>query len=375
MAFDQQELDRRTVLGLLSAGALQAAAQRNGGFAFPKGAIIRTVLKDIPPAELKGMTLFHEHITDNVDDVQLEMLAAAKELGVGCIVNAKSERPINAANIRTISGRANMHIVSCTGLYMEYAYPPDFAAKSEDQLADEFAEEARRERHGAFGEIGQSPNTRELPPAERKLFRAVGKAHLKANLPIFTHNPYGTGPNVPREAGLMQLDAFESVGVKPERVAIGHTCCLDDPKAEILKQIAKRGAFVGFDRMADFHPAPRPGQPEPRNGRVHDIPDEQRVREVLELLNAGYEKNLMLADDSTIQPLRVSEEVTMLMKEHWLSDADASKIKMTMFRSMGLGRAVSQFVPKLRKAGVKEKTLHTILYDNPRRFLAFEPKS
>jgi predicted metal-dependent phosphotriesterase family hydrolase len=41
---------------------------------------------------------------------------------------------------------------------------------------------------------------------------------------------------------------------------------------------------------------------------------------------------------------------------------------------MGLGRTVARFVPKLRKAGVKEKTLHTILYDNPRRFLAFEPK-
>ena len=177
-------LDRRTLFGLLGAGVLQAAAQRNDRLTFPAGAVIRTVLKDLPPAELTGATLFHEHINDTVDDVQLEMLAAAKELGVGCIVNAKSERPINAANIRTISTRANIHIVSCAGYYMEYAYPPALAGKSEDQIADEFTEEARRERHGAFGEIGQSPNTRELPPAERKLFRAVGKAHLKTNLPI-----------------------------------------------------------------------------------------------------------------------------------------------------------------------------------------------
>jgi Phosphotriesterase family len=54
---------------------------------------------------------------------------------------------------------------------------------------------------------------------------------------------------VPKDAGLRQLDVFESVGVKPQRVAIGHTCCLDDPTADIIKQIAKRGAFVGFDRV------------------------------------------------------------------------------------------------------------------------------
>jgi phosphotriesterase-related protein len=86
---------------------------------------------------------------------------------------------------------------------------------------------------------------------ERKVFRAVAKAHLRTNLPIFTHNAYGTGANVPRDAGLRQLDLFESAGVNPQRVAIGHMCCVDDPKSEIIKQIAKRGAFVGFDRVTD----------------------------------------------------------------------------------------------------------------------------
>jgi predicted metal-dependent phosphotriesterase family hydrolase len=33
------------------------------------------------------------------------------------------------------------------------------------------------------------------------------------------------------------------------------------------------------------------------------------------------------------------------------------------------------FLPKLREAGVSEETLHGILVDNPRRFLAFVPKN
>ena len=57
-------------------------------------------------------------------------------------------------------------------------------------------------------------------------------------LPIFTHNAYGTGPSVKLDAGLAQLDVLESVGVKPQNVVIGHTCCLDDPTAGVIKQIA-----------------------------------------------------------------------------------------------------------------------------------------
>jgi phosphotriesterase-related protein len=41
---------------------------------------------------------------------------------------------------------------------------------------------------------------------------------------------------------------------------------------------------------------------------------------------------------------------------------------------MGYAKTVTVFVPKLREAGVKEDTLHGILVDNPRRFLAFVPE-
>jgi phosphotriesterase-related protein len=176
----------------------------------------------------------------------------------------------------------------------------------------------------AFGEIGQSNNTSELTPQEHKVFRAVGKAHLRTNLPIFTHNAYGTGPNVPKNAGLLQLDVLESVGVKPQHIAIGHMDSLDDPTAEIIKQIAKRGAFVGFDRVT----SPRPS-------------DDQRVTEVLALLEAGHADKLLLSSD----------------------------------KRRGFVATPTVFVPKLRAAGVNDDVLHTILVDNPRRFLAIVPKT
>ena len=37
------------------------------------------------------------------------------------------------------------------------------------------------------------------------------------------------------------------------------------------------------------------------------------------------------------------------------------------------GKTVTVFMPLLQKAGVKDETLHSILVDNPKRFLAFVP--
>jgi predicted metal-dependent phosphotriesterase family hydrolase len=37
-------------------------------------------------------------------------------------------------------------------------------------------------------------------------------------------------------------------------------------------------------------------------------------------------------------------------------------------------RTTSVFLPQLREAGVKDQTIHAILVDNSRRFLAFVPK-
>jgi predicted metal-dependent phosphotriesterase family hydrolase len=42
---------------------------------------------------------------------------------------------------------------------------------------------------------------------------------------------------------------------------------------------------------------------------------------------------------------------------------------------LGFSTVLMQFVPKLRLAGVKEETIRKVLVDNPRRFLAFVPKS
>jgi phosphotriesterase-related protein len=312
---------------------------------FPQGATIRTVLKDVSPDSITKATLFHEHLSFEWARVApqsnrsgpakdaapvLEQLDIAANEGVGCIVDAgTTDVGRDTDLLKQIASRTSVHVVACGGLYMERTYPQDVVMKSEDQIADDLARDASANRYGAFGEIGETPNAA-MSAAERKVFRAVGKAHLRTRLPIFTHNAYGTGPNVPRDAGLRQLDAFESVGVGPERVAIGHSCCLDDPSADVIKQIAKRGAYVGFDRVT---------------GGL--VPDDKKVAMILAFLEAGYLDRLLLSSDY-----------------NFTARSEARP---------GYGITLTVFAPKLRKAGVTDEMLRTITIDNPRRFLAFVP--
>ena len=335
-------LTRREAIGALAISAYSAPA--------PKP-IIRTVLKDVPPESLSGgATLFHEHLSlapdfmprwmalfrhqnppapsdtpDVMHDLALmtaEMQAAAQD-GVACIVDGgHADMGRDLEFLKQLSAKSGLPIVAGCGYYTQPFYPPEIATWTEDQIAQELIHQAKTQRVGVFGEIGSWD---EITETERKVFRAVGKAHVATNLPIFTH----TG--IPGKSALEQLDLLEGAGVKPQRVVIGHLGNMVDPRLEVHKAICKRGAFIGFDRQGG------PG-------------DARQVPMVTALIEAGYADNLMFASDLSTP----------------------SQFKHN--NGPGYGKTLTVWVPKLREAGVKEETLHGILVDNPRRFLAFVPK-
>jgi len=348
-------LTRREALGLLGLGAAAAV--------FPKGAIIRTVLKDCAPEELAGgATLFHEHMSLAADfmprwmqfaretragnavrsgqpaapppaappgyfmqDVGLmaDEMSAAKTDGIACIVDGgHPDMGRDIDFLRQISRRSGLPIVAGAGFYAQPFYPKEISTWSEQEILDALLKQVDTEPAGAFGEIGSWD---EITGDERKVFRAVGRAHVQTNLPIFTH----TG--IPGKSAMEQLDLLESVGVDPRHVAIGHLGNLVDPEVKVQKAICKRGAFVGFDRQGG------PG-------------DAQQVPMVMALLEAGYADNLMFS-------------------------ADLSNVAQTKHGGgPGYAKALTVFVPKLKAAGAGEQVLHGIMVDNPRRFLAFVPK-
>ena len=357
-------LSRRDAISLLGVGAGVGLASRlgfaqNAGTppAFERGAVIRTLLKDVAPATIDGPVLFHEHLSirypltkamaeaqgrpvpatfsDDVDLMIAETKAAAAD-GVRCIVDGghpDMDRDLDA--LKRIANDSGVLIVASGGFYMQRNYPADIATKTADQIADQLVLDAKTQRLGAFGEIGQQGGT--LTDDERKVFTAVAKAQARTGLPVFTHNAYSgvlvVNPPVPMDTALKQLDLLEAAGADPRHVAIGHVCCIADTTAAIPKQLAKRGVFVGFDRVT-----------------IPIVPDAQKVSTILAFLEAGYADQLLLSSDfSTGRALKRNG-------------------------GPGIAQTATVFGPMLLKAGVDEATLRRVLVDNPRRFLAHVPK-
>jgi phosphotriesterase-related protein len=239
--------------------------------------------------------------------------------------------------VKRIAERSPVHLVFAGSRFQDSGfakYPPEIATVSESQLVDELVADATRQRWGAMGEIGSSLQTQ---PDERKVLRAIGRTHVQTGLPIFTHVPHEGCPS----CALEQLEIFESVGVDPRHVCIGHLATIQikqDPTMETHVKIAKRGAFVDFGPVGH------------QMARSH-IPEAEKAKRFLKLVEAGIEDQLLLTSD-------------MGNPDHYQANW-----------GHGYSSVLSQFVPKLRRAGVKETTIRKVLVDNPRRFLAFVPKS
>ncbi len=307
----------------------------------PTGRVVRTMLRDLPPDGLgAGMALMHEHITvlmrpetapDPVKLLTDEVTASGRD-GVSCIVDAAigKRSPDALRSLREVAVKSGVHIVVAGGYYMA-PYPPEVAGKSESELVDDMVRDAAQERWGALGEIGTS---HELQPDERRMLRVVSQVHARTGLPIFTH----TDHQGCRQCALDQFAIFESQGVDPAAVCIGHMSdIIDDPTAEAHKTIAKKGAFVGIDTVGhQMLMGPK-------------ATDAMKVKTVLTLLEAGYGDRILLSSDFAHQ---------QCLKSTW---------------GAGYSTVLGVFLPKLRYAGVDEHTLHKITVENPRRFLAFAP--
>jgi len=356
------DITRREALTLLGASAVTLLAPGSmRAMTQVGGRVVRTVLADLLPSALRGgTTLFHEHLSHSPDwnarmaarpsqagaapfvprrdpivgcaldawdgcdnlDFMVEELVRAKRDGVLCIVDG-SQADRNVAFLTEMSRRSGVSIVASGGYYLDEMYPPELRTLSESQIAQLLIGDATAHAIGAFGEIGSS---HEITATERKVFRAVGIAHRATDLPIFTHTDNGA-------AAEEQLDILESAGVAPGRVAIGHLGSVASPDVTVHRAICARGAYVGFDRQG---------------GRR----DEMNVGMVLELIEAGFADNILISADFGVNQW-----------PNWQQNGGP-----------GVSRALTVFVPLLRRAGVPEETLIGILEDNPLRFLACSPR-
>jgi phosphotriesterase-related protein len=331
-------MTRRDLIALFAAAALPLRPQT----AKP---IIRTILRDVSPGEIDGPILIHEHLSlggtdwgierpaskwyDDVDLVADEV-AACRPSGVRCIVDTGTSdlgRKIGA--LRAIATRSNMHIVASGGLHAKSDYPPDTVRRTADQIADDFFRLAVAERWGAIGEMGTGTDA-PMDAEERKALTAAARLHHRTGLPIITHTSDGCA-----RCALDQVDLFASADVSLDRVVIGHLNDIKENPTVVPMAIAKRGAYAAFDHC----------------GKPDDPRADEYVTTILALLDAGLAERVLLSSDF------------------------ASPKYLRKNGGPGIDMTITNFVPRLRRAGVTDAMLRTILVENPRRVLSFVPRA
>ncbi len=169
-----------------------------------------------------------------------------------------------------------------------------------------------------------------LTSGVERVLRAVAQAHLATATPITVHTHPAS------HQGLAVERVFAEEGVDPCRVVLGHSG--DSGDADHLSHLAEVGFWLGMDRF----------------GINVEIPFEARCDIVIEMCRRGFAERMMLSHDNACYLDWIDPNVRAFM---------------TDWNYLHIGNDV---LPYLRKHGVSEEQITTMLVDNPRRY--FEGK-
>ncbi|HWB12864.1 MAG TPA: hypothetical protein VG826_26800 [Pirellulales bacterium] len=240
--------------------------------------------------------------------------------------------PGQLAEIARASG---LNIVAGTGFYVARSHPDWVARAPVEQLADFMLQEVligidnTPVRAGIIGEIGtSSPMTAD----EVKVLRAAAIVQRQTGLAVNVHLPifHREGHNV--------LDLLDKAGADLGRVVLSH---LDESMdADYIRSLAGRGAMVELDTFGSEFSFDESGEHEPS--------DWERIRLLLELLDAGLADRLLLSHDV------------------------CNKIHLLRYGGYGYAHLLRTIVPRLKARGIDNPTIDRILIKNPARMLSGE---
>jgi len=324
--------NRREFLILATAAGMATTAS-----ARPMG-VVQTVQGPLDSARL-GFTLTHEHICVSSPNLRedrpgsiakaVDKLKEARDAGIDSIIDVSTfdvGRDIRFGE--EISRKSGMQIVACTGRHL-FA-PESSQARSVEELTEFFIGEIERgidDTDIKAGVIKVATRADEVTPSEEKALRAAARACKATGVPIETHT------HSRRRGGERQVEIFEAEGVRPPRIALGHSDDTDD--MEYLIGLAKRGYTLGMDHL--FRGA--------AEGAM--VPWQRRADAIKKLVDQGFGDRIFLSND-------------------WVyGDAERAQENPD-----GLLFNTRKTIPYLKSIGVSAKAIHAITTGNPGRFWA-----
>jgi phosphotriesterase-related protein len=306
-------------------------------------------------AEQLGVTLMHEHIFV----LDLEVLSnypeewGAEERRIADAVTRLNE--LKACGVDTIvdltviglgrsieriarvASQTELNIIVATGIYTYRDLPFYFKQRGPgtpwggpELMIDMFLRDIRQGiAHTSVkaGILKCATDRYGVTPDIERVLRAIAAAHRASGIPISTHT------HARKRVGLDQQRIFREEGVDLSRVVIGH--CGDTSELDYLEELMRNGSYIGMDRF----------------GIDTILSFEERVDTVARLCGKGYAGQMVLSHDAACY-------------NHWLPEAEVPK----MLPRWHYKHIHNDVIPALRRAGVTDDQLDTMLTNNPRRF-------
>lgn len=287
------------------------------------------------PVSAELAWLLHDHPYESADNCRLDAPAAmADDLAGFAAIGGRTVLDLTPPGIGRDPGRlvqlsqdTGVQVVMGSGWYLEPTHPPHLTTASVDDLVAELTSEfqpVRDLRPGVIGEIGISPA---FTGRERKALRAAALVQREVRVPLFVHLPGWL-----RRAHEVLDVVLDEEGVDPAAVVLCHM----DPSGadqDYQRSVADRGVRLEFDMI---------GMPFYFAGEGQSPAPAQTATAVVGLVRAGFAGQLLLSHDLFL------------------------KAMLTRFGGNGLAYVPLIFADRLRRAGLDDAVVRSLMIDNPR---------
>ena len=321
------------------------------------GKQVETVTGPIQPEQL-GKTLIHEHFMFGYPGFQGDLtlgpfnheealatgVAAAQKMmanGIKTVVDpTPNECGRNPEVLKEISEQSGLQIICATGYYYEgEGAAPYFKFRASLGSAEyEIKEMFMKEITDGIGTTGIKPgiiklgsSKGEITDYEKMFFQAAAEAQVETGITIVTHTQEGTmGPE--------QAAFLVESGADPANIVIGHMCGNTDPSYH--KRVLETGVSIAFDRFG-------------LQGMIGAPFDQHRIEVLLQLLNDGFEDQMMLSHDS-ISVWLGRPPVIPPAAQPGVADWHPTHL-------------FEKIIPQLKQEGITETQLDKMFLENPKK--------
>jgi phosphotriesterase-related protein len=235
----------------------------------------------------------------------------------------------NLRILQRLAEATSIRIVAPTGVYRDAFIPESLRDKSEEEVAELWTRELMQgieatSIRAGFIKLAMSDDG----PTELELrnLRAAAKASQNTGAVIASHTIGG-------EIAKQELDVLEAAGLDLHRFIWVHA--QTEPDVSILKEVARRGAYVELDSVG----APFQAQAE-------------LLEKVSVLIESGFTDRLLLSHDAG-----------------WFQPGRPDGLPESGYR--GYTALTRDFIPALLQRGLSEEQIQQITVHNPATALAF----